>query len=60
MWYVPNNMTLMVIGDFSTSEMIELVKKKVWHISGRIDTGTQNCETESAGKITYHSGKWYG
>ena len=27
-WYVPNNMTLMVIGDFSTSEMIELVKKK--------------------------------
>ena len=35
-WYVPNNMTLMVIGDFSTSEMIELVKKKVWPISGRI------------------------
>ena len=27
-WYVPNNMTLMVIGDFSTSEMIESVKKK--------------------------------
>ena len=27
-WYVPNNMTLMVIGDFSTSEMVELVKKK--------------------------------
>ena len=27
-WYVPNNMTLMVIGDFSTAEMVELVKKK--------------------------------
>jgi predicted Zn-dependent peptidase len=27
-WYVPNNMTLMVIGDFTTPEMIELVKKK--------------------------------
>ncbi len=27
-WYVPNNMTLMVIGDFKTLEMAELVKKK--------------------------------
>jgi zinc protease len=27
-WYVPNNMTLMVIGDFKTPEMVELVKKK--------------------------------
>ncbi|GJQ59848.1 MAG: hypothetical protein SCALA701_26490 [Candidatus Scalindua sp.] len=27
-WYVPNNMTLMVIGDFTTSEMVELVKGK--------------------------------
>jgi predicted Zn-dependent peptidase len=27
-WYVPNNMTLMVIGDFTTTEMVELVKKK--------------------------------
>ena len=27
-WYVPNNMTLMVIGDFSTPEMVALVKKK--------------------------------
>lgn len=27
-WYVPNNMILMVIGDFITSEMIELVKEK--------------------------------
>ena len=27
-WYVPNNMTLMVIGDFATTEMVELVKKK--------------------------------
>ncbi|MBM4055143.1 MAG: insulinase family protein [Planctomycetes bacterium] len=27
-WYVPNNMTLMVIGDFITSEMIALVKEK--------------------------------
>ncbi|MCP4267318.1 MAG: insulinase family protein, partial [Candidatus Brocadiaceae bacterium] len=27
-WYVPNNMTLMVIGDFVTTEMVELVKKK--------------------------------
>ncbi|MDR4506504.1 MAG: insulinase family protein [Candidatus Scalindua sp.] len=27
-WYVPNNMTLMVIGDFATSEMVELVKEK--------------------------------
>ena len=27
-WYVPNNMTLMVIGDFSTPEMIALVKEK--------------------------------
>ncbi|MFQ5963679.1 MAG: M16 family metallopeptidase [Candidatus Scalinduaceae bacterium] len=27
-WYVPNNMTLMVIGDFTTPEMVELVKKK--------------------------------
>lgn len=27
-WYVPNNMTLMVIGDFSTAEMLELVKEK--------------------------------
>ncbi len=27
-WYVPNNMTLMVIGDFSTSEMVKLVKEK--------------------------------
>ncbi len=27
-WYVPNNMTLMVIGDFSTTEMVKLVKKK--------------------------------
>lgn len=28
MWYVPNNMTLMVIGDFTTPEMIDLVKEK--------------------------------
>lgn len=27
-WYVPNNMILMVIGDFATTEMIELVKKE--------------------------------
>lgn len=27
-WYVPNNMTLMVIGDFRTQEMIGLVKEK--------------------------------
>ncbi len=27
-WYVPNNMALMVIGDFVTTEMVELVKKK--------------------------------
>lgn len=27
-WYVPNNMTLMVIGDFTTADMIDLVKKK--------------------------------
>jgi len=27
-WYVPNNMILMVIGDFKTPEMIELVKEK--------------------------------
>ncbi len=27
-WYVPNNMILMVIGDFTTSEMVELVKEK--------------------------------
>ena len=27
-WYVPNNMTLMVIGDFSTPEMVALVKEK--------------------------------
>ncbi len=27
-WYVPNNMTLMVIGDFVTSGMVELVKEK--------------------------------
>lgn len=27
-WYVPNNMTLMVIGDFTTNEMVELVRKK--------------------------------
>ncbi len=27
-WYVPNNMTLMVIGDFITAEMVDLVKKK--------------------------------
>jgi len=27
-WYVPNNMTLMVIGDFATTDMVELVKKK--------------------------------
>ncbi|MBM4064063.1 MAG: insulinase family protein [Planctomycetes bacterium] len=27
-WYVPNNMTLMVIGDFSTQEMVKLVKEK--------------------------------
>ncbi|MBT3881490.1 MAG: insulinase family protein [Candidatus Scalindua sp.] len=27
-WYVSNNMTLMVIGDFTTTEMVELVKKK--------------------------------
>ncbi len=27
-WYVPNNMTLMVIGDFSTTEMVSLVKRK--------------------------------
>ena len=26
-WYVPNNMTLMAIGDFKTPEMVELVKK---------------------------------
>ncbi|MCP5004725.1 MAG: insulinase family protein [Planctomycetes bacterium] len=28
LWYVPNNMTLMVIGDFVTSAMVELVKGK--------------------------------
>ncbi|CAG0941450.1 partial putative zinc protease, partial [Candidatus Brocadiaceae bacterium] len=27
-WYAPNNMTLMVIGDFSTPEMVKLVKEK--------------------------------
>lgn len=27
-WYVPNNMILMVIGDFSTPEMLELIKEK--------------------------------
>lgn len=27
-WYVPNNMILMVIGDFVTSDMVELVKAK--------------------------------
>ena len=27
-WYVPNNMTLMVIGDFAATEMVELVRKK--------------------------------
>jgi len=27
-WYVPNNMTLMVIGDFATTEMVELVREK--------------------------------
>ena len=27
-WYVPNNMTLMVIGDFTTGKMVELVKMK--------------------------------
>ncbi|MFQ5630519.1 MAG: M16 family metallopeptidase, partial [bacterium] len=27
-WYVPNNMTMMVIGDFDTEEMISLVKEK--------------------------------
>ncbi len=27
-WYVPNNMTLMVIGDFITTEMVELIKAK--------------------------------
>lgn len=27
-WYVPNNMILMVIGDFSTPEMVKLVKEK--------------------------------
>lgn len=27
-WYVPNNMTLMVIGDFSTPEMVKLMKEK--------------------------------
>ncbi|OHC01448.1 MAG: hypothetical protein A3H23_07980 [Planctomycetes bacterium RIFCSPLOWO2_12_FULL_40_19] len=27
-WYVPNNMTLMVIGDFATTEMIELAREK--------------------------------
>ncbi|MDR4498763.1 MAG: insulinase family protein [Candidatus Scalindua sp.] len=27
-WYVPNNMTLMVIGDFTTGKMVELVKTK--------------------------------
>lgn len=27
-WYAPNNMTLMVIGDFSTPEMAALVKEK--------------------------------
>jgi len=27
-WYVPNNMTLMVIGDFTTREIVELVKMK--------------------------------
>ena len=27
-WYVPNNMTLMVIGDFSTPEMVALVREK--------------------------------
>ncbi|MDR4507047.1 MAG: insulinase family protein [Candidatus Brocadiaceae bacterium] len=27
-WYVPNNMILMVIGDFSTQEMVKLVREK--------------------------------
>ncbi|MCA9735683.1 insulinase family protein [candidate division KSB1 bacterium] len=27
-WYVPNNMTMMVIGDFNTEEMIQIVKEK--------------------------------
>jgi zinc protease len=27
-WYVPNNMTLMLIGDFSTPDILELVKEK--------------------------------
>ena len=27
-WYVPNNMTLMVIGDFAVTEMVELVREK--------------------------------
>ncbi|MBV6518523.1 MAG: hypothetical protein HCAMLNBO_01212 [Candidatus Brocadia fulgida] len=27
-WYVPNNMTLMVIGDFSTQDMVKLVREK--------------------------------
>ncbi|TLD43153.1 MAG: peptidase, M16 family [Candidatus Jettenia ecosi] len=27
-WYVPNNMALMVIGDFTTAEMLKLVKEK--------------------------------
>ncbi len=27
-WYAPNNMTLMVIGDFSIAEMVKLVKEK--------------------------------
>ncbi|MCK6469159.1 MAG: insulinase family protein [Candidatus Brocadia sinica] len=27
-WYVPNNMTLMVIGDFSTPDMVKLAKEK--------------------------------
>ncbi len=27
-WYVPNNMTLMVIGDFSTPDMVKLVREK--------------------------------
>ena len=36
-WYVPNNMTLMVIGDFITAEMIDLVKKKYGpHAAGHL------------------------
>ncbi|MCF6157519.1 MAG: insulinase family protein [wastewater metagenome] len=30
-WYVPNNMTLMVIGDFVPSEMLELIEEKYGH-----------------------------